>query len=481
MSSLCLICRSMLVAYPAARRQLLYSAWPATAPSRLLTREKSQSTRKLPRSRGKRSSTASKAKSRAKAKETSTAGGQAEGNRNANSSADSSVNLRSSSNNEDSATDHSCSRNGSASSGTAFPSRAERATWQAAAVGQAASDRNSVQDESSRDWAAVGGSNWLLFEHLPLRFPKHYPPPTPRIKDEKLRSLALGVNRWQYDAAYGPMGRRTECGKEAREADDSFGFETNKRLEYLGDGVLEAITRSMIYRKFPDLSNEGVISIKNHLVSNDLLGHLYDVCNLDSLRQDCAGESWERGWMIQRLSSSPSELSPSPSNTAQASEISATNLEDSKASRLRPRGPPTLLPLSHSVKADHMEAYIAATALDQGYITVAQWVEALLAPWIQRVQLHPRLQEDRFLTVAAISRKRAAEANRAPREIRNDIARLEQGIVTRTLRALGRPIIQRLFPEVNLTSPSQTKAAPSETIQGISAKKARALAINGKS
>ena len=328
---------------------------------------------------------------------------------------------------------------------SSLPSRLERASLQAAAVEDASSSQQaaSAEEEEARvqnasGWATSGGSNWLVFEHLPLKFPKNYPPPAPRIHSLELKSLAFGVNRWQVEGLYG-IGFVVRKGKDIvplyrnRAETDSLALETNKRLEYLGDGILEAITRTILYRTFPDLSNEGLVSIKNHLVSNDLLGHLFDVCKLDEQRRECAQACWEAGRQ-SRYADGMGDPSPTE------------------------RPMPTLYKLSHSQKADHMEAFIAAAVLDNDQLTVAKWIEAILAPWLERVQLHPRLGEERFLTAAAVARKRARQAAQREHEanetfrIRSRIDRLEQNSLPRALRSLGRPLLSWLYPEVRLPS-----------------------------
>ncbi|KAL9937580.1 hypothetical protein V8E36_003125 [Tilletia maclaganii] len=267
-----------------------------------------------------------------------------------------------------------------------------------------------------------------FFETLPLHLPADYPPPTPRIPDMELRALALGVNHLAG----------TDVGP-----DTAWVLEKPARLEYLGDSVLELATRTFIFREVEDLSPKTMAFLKSHLVSNDILGHLYNQAGLETLRLDTAewaldtlrmqhprsaigglggaspnrqdeqrrgvvetmtggkGLSGHRrgslqGWLrleSARESQGPSQLDVRPKRETEA--------------EMRNRRLALYLPdLPHSRKADLFEAYLGGLYLSQPPSIASEWVQALLRPFAARAMRHELMQVEEALTRAGVVRRR---------------------------------------------------------------------------
>ncbi len=255
-----------------------------------------------------------------------------------------------------------------------------------------------------------------------------------------------------------------------------------KRLEFIGDGILASVVRKLIYLRFPDLANEGIVTVANHLCSNDLLGHLYDVCGVEQLRLQTAAECWDRGrqrganrlgWSICETTGDviPAPFSPSPPPDGNSQEEEGQQQQAPLPSPPPPpefaksRSMPRPAAFTHLQKADSFEALCAAIALDSDVLVVGAWLESLLEPWLQRVELHPRLKDDRFLTAAAISRRRAAAERERERQqsgvlkVQERAEQLEMGLVAGMLRRASRPLVSLLFPEINLPQKDETKSS----------------------
>ncbi|KAE8222289.1 hypothetical protein CF326_g8407, partial [Tilletia indica] len=234
-----------------------------------------------------------------------------------------------------------------------------------------------------------------FFELLPLHLPADYPPPTPRIPDMEMRALALGVNHLAGDDV-GP--------------DSAWVLEKPARLEYLGDSVLELATRTLIFREVADLSPKTMAILKSHLVSNDILGHLYNQAGLETLRLDTAE------WALETLRTQhpksaigPPPLHPSFSHTNASLLLkrrpSATSgTEDPEETRRR-RLSLYLPDLPHSRKADLFEAYLGALYLSQPPSIASEWVQNLLRPFAARAMRHELMGLEEALTRAGVVRR----------------------------------------------------------------------------
>ncbi|KAK0547488.1 hypothetical protein OC845_004057 [Tilletia horrida] len=286
-----------------------------------------------------------------------------------------------------------------------------------------------------------------FFEALPLILPPNYPPPTPRIPDMDLRAIALGVNH----LAGSDIGR-----------DAAWVLERPARLEYLGDSVLELATRSLLFRELTDLSPHSMGMLKAHLVSNDVLGHLYNQAGLESLRVDTAEWAIEtlrtqhpssiiggksllaeldggkhaitehqdlksqaaKRWLCfgtpedKTAAFSPSSLYTTQGFPASSSKEEAADAKDAttKQTARRKRISQYLSDLPHSRKADLFEAYLGALYISLSPSLASEWVQALLRPFAARAMRHERMQSEDALTRAGLVRRRAKQKREAQLE-----------------------------------------------------------------
>ncbi|CAD6972945.1 unnamed protein product [Tilletia controversa] len=241
-----------------------------------------------------------------------------------------------------------------------------------------------------------------FFELLPLHLPADYPPPTPRIPDMEMRALALGVNHLAGDDV-GP--------------DTAWVLEKPARLEYLGDSVLELATRTLIFREVADLSPKTMAILKSHLVSNDILGHLYNQAGLETLRLDTAE------WALETLRTQhpksaigPPPLHPSFSHSHAALMMkrrppsSSSKDADEQHEAARRRRLALYLPdLPHSRKADLFEAYLGALYLSQPPSIASEWTQNLLRPFAARAMRHELMGIEEALTRAGVVRRRVRD------------------------------------------------------------------------
>ena len=106
----------------------------------------------------------------------------------------------------------------------------------------------------------------------------------------------------------------------------------NERLEFLGDGVLNCVVASMLYKRFPQLPEGDLSRLRAHLVKESTLCELAVMLNLGNHLRLGEGELKSAGWR-------------------------------------RP-----------AVLADTMEAIIGATYLDGGFAAVEALVSRLYSP-----------------------------------------------------------------------------------------------------
>lgn len=76
----------------------------------------------------------------------------------------------------------------------------------------------------------------------------------------------------------------------------SYGARNNERLEFLGDGVLDCVIATLLYRSFPDLPEGELSRMRSHLVKESTLSELARKIELGSHLRLGEGEIRSKGW-----------------------------------------------------------------------------------------------------------------------------------------------------------------------------------------
>lgn len=76
----------------------------------------------------------------------------------------------------------------------------------------------------------------------------------------------------------------------------SHGANNNERLEFLGDGVLDCVIATLLYRNFPNLPEGDLSRLRSHLVKESPLSELARKLELGSQLHMGEGEVKTRGW-----------------------------------------------------------------------------------------------------------------------------------------------------------------------------------------
>lgn len=76
----------------------------------------------------------------------------------------------------------------------------------------------------------------------------------------------------------------------------SYGVNNNERLEFLGDGVLDCVIATLLYRNFPNLPEGDLSRLRAHLVKESALSELARKLDLGKQLRVGEGEVKTRGW-----------------------------------------------------------------------------------------------------------------------------------------------------------------------------------------
>lgn len=232
-----------------------------------------------------------------------------------------------------------------------------------------------------------GSSNsYFSFEITEMRYPPadRYPPPMPLVRDIDidLAATAFGLNRscdvhWVQGKSNdhsdgieaGGAWRKIMHGAEYfAENMNSDRMDSGQGLEYLGDSVVNLVSRSCLLEKFPRRSMNSYNMASSFLVSNDVFGHMY----ID------AGMAEERTFIANVLM----HQSKQHQLEQMRSKLTTEQFQLRKNAPL----PALQLPVIHHLKqADLFEAYVGAMYLTFGFRKASEWCSALFEPWLDRI------------------------------------------------------------------------------------------------
>jgi dsRNA-specific ribonuclease len=246
-----------------------------------------------------------------------------------------------------------------------------------------------------------GGSNIYVppiqFEKTEIHYPPSdvYPPSLPMVREVDLLTAAraLGVLRhceveWSREHE---RWRKTTRHNEFYEQQGLNEFlDTEQALEYVGDGTMSLISRSLILSQFPGKSVAVYAMATSWLVSNNCFSYMFEDSGLEEERVLVGKQLMD---VIKKR-----ELGALPAHYTQADRLICEQAPL----------PELILPiLSHRRKADLLEAYVGALYLTYGFSATSKWCTALLEPWLDCIDRTPEFHQDRFLSLSGEASKRA--------------------------------------------------------------------------
>ncbi|PWN35555.1 uncharacterized protein FA14DRAFT_43843 [Meira miltonrushii] len=247
-------------------------------------------------------------------------------------------------------------------------------------------EKTSVGIKSVPGSANAGFISMFSFEKTEMRYPPadRYPPPIPMIRDINIEiaATAFGLNRgcdvhWVQGKSNdhsdgveaGGAWRKIMHGPEYFvQHMHSDRMDSGQGLEYLGDSVVNLVSRSLILERFPRRSMALYNLAVSWLVSNDVFGHIYVDAGLAEERQFIADVLMQQSKQHQLEQMRP--------------------ILTTEQFQLRKNAPlPALqLPVIHHLKqADLFEAYVGAVYLTFGFRKASEWCSGLFEPWLDRI------------------------------------------------------------------------------------------------